>query len=236
MISTTFTYDINRSERAKQVQLLAPALAEPDSRWGLLSRLEVQPAISREESDASTAMHFVWVLRDFFTTERDEANKSKDWADLRKRWNSILDLPEWAHQPGWWRHPSGELGGDEQFVVHPCHRKIGWVSQAIQERIKRFNLSAPINALHTLTNARRTLNTECDCFIQKPNRIIVIECKDRTEFLSEQRNRQRTLFECLQRLLIRPYELNYVEVSQANQNQKGLFWSWKDIINARNGS
>jgi hypothetical protein len=57
------------------------------------------------------------------------------------------------------------------------------------------------------------MNTECDCFIQTPERLVVIECKDQTSFNDEQRTRQKELLACIERLLPRPERLLYVELS-----------------------
>jgi hypothetical protein len=74
------------------------------------------------------------------------------------------------------------------------------------------------------------MNTECDCFIQTSKRLIVVECKDKTDFLDEQRARQQQLFECLQRLLPRAEPLLYVELSSAATSPKNwAAWTWAQV-------
>lgn len=73
----SFTFKENRSERALQAHLLVPALAHVAARHDLLSRLPTSPnsPIDLEESKAASVMHFVWVLRDMFSSEREQAAK-----------------------------------------------------------------------------------------------------------------------------------------------------------------
>ena len=97
-----FTLDQNRSERALQVARLAPALSSSQTRWELLSKVPCLPhdPIEREESDTAQVMHFVWVLRDTFHFEREQAALTRDWGELRVRWQRILKLPAWAASAG----------------------------------------------------------------------------------------------------------------------------------------
>ncbi len=234
MTSPRYFTDIeNRSERAKQVMLLAPALDDEESRFRLLGNMDTGPGgpILKSESDNARVMHFVWVLRDMFTFERNEASSNQEWGSFRKRWVDVLALPDWARDPRWWRHPSGEYKGDKDYVVHPCHRNIGWTSRAINERIRNFNLGeVREDQIGVLTYTRQVINTECDCFIQTPNRLIVIECKDKTGFLEEQRSRQKSMFESLMRLLPREEMLIYIELASDNgMDPNALNWTWSQM-------
>ncbi|MBM3130024.1 MAG: hypothetical protein FJ009_15555 [Chloroflexi bacterium] len=229
MLIPTFTFEQNRSERAIQAELLVSALAAKDTRRKLLAAIQTPAGfpIDANESDAASVMHFVWVLRDTFFAEREEAAKNKRWTTLRGKWQTILGLQEWASEPGWWRHPDGSYNNDVDYVVHPCNREIGWTEHSITKRIRKFGLDAGEDRMARLVESRKIMNTECDCLIQTPNRIIVVECKDKTDFIPEQETRQRRLFECLERLLVRPQKLLYVEISsQPLKSRPNQFWSW----------
>ncbi|MCY3020146.1 MAG: hypothetical protein NTW87_14105 [Planctomycetota bacterium] len=241
-----FEFEQNRSERALQTALLAPALADQTTRARLLTGLQITDGspITGEESGAATVMHFVWVLRDSFHAEREACVKTRHWSVLRERWVHILTpaltdcsaatghepYVRWATEAGWWRHPAGEYNGDEEYIVHPCHRTIGWTRDGIGRRIRKFGLQDDGSRTSALVAARKVMNTECDCFIQTPQRLIVIECTDKTEFSHEQRSRQQRLFGCLQRLLPRREPPIYVELSKRRPEAGNVPWlSWRDV-------
>jgi hypothetical protein len=214
-----FTFNHNRSERAKQTELLAPVLRSLDGRDKLLSGIE---NITREELEKVNVMHFVWVLRDTFTFERDIAELKCNWSQLVSRWSGILKLPSWANDLDYWRHPTGYSGinsageKDPDYVVHPVQKRLGWTKQGLKFRYNILKPNMPEDKVSPiLQNARRIMNTECDCFIQTTKRLIVIECKDKTGFKEEQRKRQRMLFDCLERLIERPRKLCYIELGGA---------------------
>jgi len=237
-VSEYFTFgDANRSERAKQVDLLVPALGWAEVRERLLRLVPTgdEPGIDAEESAQARVWHFVWVLRDSFTADRDACSR-KDWDRLRQRWCAILALPEWADEPGWWRHPegsyrkSGEPEPDPGFMVHPCHRTIGWTEKGLKARAEKFDLTIDKTISDTLIRARQVMNTECDCFIQTPKRLIVVECKDKSAFESQQAKRQIELCACLQRLLPRPLELQYIELAgNETSHRVRQVWNWEDL-------
>jgi hypothetical protein len=222
-----YHFDQKRSERALQTELLAPALRNSDVRWHLLKGLD---GFSHEESDTARPMHFVWVLRDMFYFEREAARKDRSWPALAKRWSMILGLPSWANDLAYWRHPDG-YADDPDYIVHPTQKRLGWTKEGLALRYSQMSPSTPIEeSTPVLTRARRFLNTECDCFIQTDRRLIVIECKDKTNFNSEQRERQRGLFKCLDRLLPRPEKLSYVEVAASHSDSPAdLVLTWDDI-------
>jgi hypothetical protein len=98
----------------------------------------------------------------------------------------------------------------------------------LRDREQRFGLSLSQDQIDVLCEARRVLNTECDCIIQTSQRIIVVECKDKTEFDAEQTQRQRSrLIPALRRLLRRPEPAVYLELSakQAGSDTNNP-WSW----------
>ncbi len=106
---------------------------------------------------------------------------------------------------------------------------IDWVSAAIEERIRQFGLDDQHGKISAaLIELRKVMNTEGDCFIQTPKRLIVIECKDKTDFKSEQINRQKALAQCLMRLFPRPEPLIYVEISSSQAGTRpNHHWTWK---------
>jgi len=226
-----FTWEQNRSERARQVQTLVPILNDLNHRYALLNALQTRNAMGREESDKARVMHFVWPLRDAFTFERDKAEETNTWTALRENWIRILGL-KCAMHPDWWRHPEGHYKRNRDYIVHPCHRSIGWTADALADRVTEFGLQDVSKERRAeLINARQVMNTECDCLIQTLQRFIVIECKDKTPFSTKQRDRQREMFECLLRLLPRhSSELIYVELSaKPSVSNSGSFWSWQQL-------
>lgn len=226
-----FWEEINRSERARQAKQLAPALENPDTRFKLLSSLNLSEPINEKESFESEARHFVWILRDYFYFERETAKEEKTWDDFRGKWREILALPEWANEPGWWCHPSGDYRGDKKYIVHPCQKTIGWTEKGILARMERFSLrTESVEAISELVCARKVLNTECDCYIQTPRRILAIECKDKTEFSEEQRNRQEKLRAAIKRLFKPELGIEYIELSgKKSLDPEQLSWTWDDL-------
>jgi hypothetical protein len=204
---TMFTFEQNRSERALQVELLVPVLRKAESRVTLLTTIK---GVDEVEAQAATAMHFVWVLRDQFTHERDEAAKSKAWSSLVTRWVQILGLPEWAQDHRWWRHPDG-YKGDPGYIVHPNQNTLGWTQKALRLRGTGWSVPPMDEVIKALVRARRVMNTECDAFVQTPRRLVLIECKDETGFTTEQQSRQQALAKALSRLLPRPEPPVFVE-------------------------
>lgn len=229
-IGSSFDFGHNRSERALQAEALVPKLANPAVRALLLPRLDPGGGrpVEVAEAKAATSMHFVWVLRDAFTWERDQSREPRTWTALVERWAMVLDLPEWARCIDWWRHPAGAHRGDRDFVVHPCHRTIGWTKPGITSRMDAFGLHDPDEAaLDVLIEARQVMNTESDCFMQTPDRLIIIECKDKTGFSTEQRARQQRLGACLARLLPRPNPPVFVDVAHRSTGINA--WTWAEL-------
>lgn len=240
MFLEEFSLEVNRSERAKQVDLLAPLLWNPKSRQELLlslnekdDKLNSKDPILEEEALNAKAFHFVWILRDSFFYEREKCAENMEWDGLRERWHKVLGLGNWALEPGWWRHPKGSYNNDTGYIVHPCNRAIGWTQQGIKERINFFEKELKPEKINELVHARQIMNTECDCFIQTPRRFIVIECKDKTGFTSKQRVRQKNLFDCIKRLMEKNSELIYVEISSRNSSSTTMWWSWDELKKIR---
>jgi len=236
-IGSRFDFAHNRSERALQAELLVPALADPAHRARLLTGLDVGNAdpITPDEAQAATAMHFVWVLRDAFSWEQKQAKTTLAWHPLVERWATILGLPAWGRTPEWWRHPEGSYKGDPDFAVHPCQPGVGWTTSdkpgkgGIARRVAAFDLApAPDRAVDVLVAARKVMNTESDCFVQTPSRLIIIECKDKTGFSTEQRSRQQRLGACLTRLLPRPNPPIFVDVARTSKGIQSV-WKWADL-------
>jgi hypothetical protein len=226
-----FTFEHNRSERALQVELLRPVLASHKEREALLSNLKPAKGgpISIDEASQSLVMSFVWVLRDAFSFERNAAvDRAKRGelnaiAALRQRWCEIMELGEWATNPSIWS--VGKKEGLNDFPVHPCHRLIGWTESNLRSRLGDGSAAE----ISQLIKCRKTMNTECDCLIQTPKRIIVIECKGETSFLTEQRDRQRRLFRALCKLLPREQPLVYVELAwTARQGGVPCWHAWDE--------
>ena len=232
-----FTFEVNKSERAKQVKLLVPALKNPKIREQLFSNIILENHISSNEIIKSSVMHFVWVLRDTFTYERDKIYKNTNEQDriinaknFIDRWGKILNLSMNELNINLWKNPKGEYKGIKDFIVNPC-QKIGWIEKTIRERIINFKLSFGDQEeylINELIKNRRIMNTECDCLLQTPNNLIIIECKDNTNFNSEQKKRQSDLIECLQRLFNK--KVLYIEVCNEGQHTKNANYITWDYI------
>lgn len=216
-----FSFQQNRSERAKQVQLLVPALANPKTRQILLQRHK----IDKPESDQAEVFHFVWILRDHFTYERDLKVKESPtgWPEFFQKWTGILALPPGvANEHPWWMDHQGK---DQQpRIIHPCSQKLGWTDTGLEGK-------GDTKVHPLLQDARKVMNTECDCFIQTPQRLIVIECKDKTGFTSEQLRRQKLLRQALHRLFDRPTAPLALFIANRVPDEKYPGWSWSEIQN-----
>lgn len=130
---------------------------------------------------------------------------TSSWQPLVDRWCYILGLPELANN---------STGGDilaaftrairASLCILANGRLDGWArptqksTGGIVGRIKAFGISpVPSDAIEVLVAARRVMNTESDCFVQTPGRLIIVECKDKIGFTNEQRARQQKLGEYL---------------------------------------
>ena len=215
-----FTRAENRSERAKQADILVPALDNKEIRYELLKR----HGIEKGESDKAQVLHFVWVLRDQFYADR-ELNKDENvWDSLIKKWVRILKLDSWAQDRKYW---TAEIGKKNRLgIVHPCQKSIGWTK--VNPRLKGMN----DKKIDALIQKRKMMNTETDCFIQTSKRLIIIECKDKTYPKEEQRVRQRQLIQSLKVLLPREHEPIYIELT--NNKRKPKDWTWTKIIELLN--
>jgi hypothetical protein len=208
----------NRSERAKQVEVLVPALNNKKIRYELLKRF----GIDKLESDEARIFHFVWVLRDMYTFEREELKNETDWDSFINRWREILCLGEWALNKKLW---IAEMGKNKvQGILHPCQKTYGWTEKNLKEKL------IPQNQIQKLVEKRKVINTECDCFIQTTKRLIVIECKDSTSIKKEQKDRQKELILSLEKLFRRKLGVIYLELT----NKRGTGdWTWEEINNYR---
>lgn len=211
-----FTAIENRSERSKQTDLLAPVLRNPDTRFSLLKNY-VQ---NRSESDDAIIFHYVWVLRDQFYSDRNDCKDGRiSEKELIDRWVEILNLnPEWASKHNVWKSKIGK--SKKLGIVHPCQKSIGWTKPHLKS--KNFNN----DEIEQLENARMVMNTECDCFIQTPARLIIVECKDKTDPKKEQRSRHSKLINAIQRLLKRDNDPIYIELTNEKSNNG---WTWHEI-------
>ena len=227
---TAFSFRQNRSERALQIELLAPALADKSKRGALLTLLKPtrSVAIAEEEGDAASAMHFVWVLRDAFYAEREVAVSNAKNGDihaipaLRQRWCEILGLDAWATDADYWSRNTGNSKLPRDFPFHPCHRSVGWTKPALADHLT--GEKADPARIDKLIECRKAMNTECDCLVQTPKRLIVFECKGETSYLTEQRERQRRLFKAMTILLRRELPLLYVELSWHHKSGDNSCW------------
>lgn len=217
-------WEINRSERAKQTRLLAPVLASHEGRRQFFEQVSghLTDPITNEEAADPQVIHFAWPLRDLFTHERDNAGSQlpPEWERLRRRWVLLLELPPAAADGAFWRHPAGSFKGDPDFVVHPCNRTIGWTLARLRA------ITSDTTLIHALVEARQVMNTEADCLIDTGQRLIFIECKDKTPFIPLQAERQRRLGRACTRAWNRPHDPVHIEVGSAAGTKLGAFVPW----------
>lgn len=161
-------------------------------------------------------MHFAWVLRDAFSAERDSINED-NWEIFINKWVKVLNLEEWAKDLKWW---TAKIGKKKTLgIVHPCQKTIGWTETNLKNKTK------DIVKINTLIQKRMVMNTECDCFIQTPKRLMIIECKDKTNPKKEQQERHKELIEAFKILLPRENKTIYIELT----NEETGEWNWIKI-------
>jgi len=186
---STFSWEINRAERALQVRLLVPLLDQPKGRKWFLERL--QCPCTRDEARAAQVFHLCFPLRDIFTADYHQCRGDRHLEDqFIATYNRLFGLPEdWGMQEIWRTAPGGE-------IRHPAAGgRAGWYDDFLRERI--------LDQKHytQVRNVRRMLGTEADVFLLTTRHVILVECRYQGEVDAEQYERYQMMGPMLARRL-----------------------------------
>jgi len=187
-----FNFDVNRAERAQQVQLLVPLLADPEGRLWILERLGCPCTV--DEARAAEPFHFVFPLRDLFSADYDACRGDPELEiEFIVFYNNLFGMPRefgadtvWRIQPGGpIRHPAapGRKGWHREFLVQYL----------------------PPEDTDRLMGIRQLLDTEADALLRLRRHIVTIECKYRSSLLREQYERQMSMGRLLGKRLGREF-------------------------------
>jgi hypothetical protein len=182
---STFSWNINRAERSRQVRWLVPLLDRPEGRVWFLERL--QCPCTADEARAAEVFHLCFPLRDIFTADYYQCRGTPHLENqFIAYYNRLFRLPEdfgvnevWRTAPGVEiRHPAA--GG-----------RAGWYDDFLRERI-------PDQDLHTRArNVRRMLGTEADVLLLTDRHVVLVACKYKSELSLEQYERHQMMGEAL---------------------------------------
>jgi len=183
-----FNFDVNRAERAQQVRLLAPLLADPEGRLWILERLGCPCTV--DEARAAEPFHFVFPLRDLFTFDYNQCRSDpKLESGLIVYYNDLFGLSaefgaDFGADTIWRTHPDGP-------IRHPAApgRK-GWHLDFLTHYL-------PPHQVERLMRIRQLLDTEADAMLLLPRHVATIECKYQSSLRREQYERQMGLGELL---------------------------------------
>jgi len=190
--ASTFSWEINRAERAQQVRFLVPLLADPEGRVWFLERLGCP--CTADEARAARPFHFIFPLRDLFTADyyacRGDADQE---AEFIAHYNQLFGLSNnFGADTVWRTRPGGP-------IRHPAApgRK-GWHRAFVAEHVS----PAEVERLLTI---RQRLNTEADAMLLLPRHVMTIECKYQSSLRREQYNRQMEMGRLLSKRLDREF-------------------------------
>ena len=207
---STFSWDINRAERAHQVRWLAPLLAQPEGRVRFLERLGC-PCTPDEARDAKV-FHLCFPLRDIFTADYYECRGHPQLEDqFIAYYNDLFGLPQDFGLHEVWRTAPGNE------IRHPAAGgRAGWYEDFLRERI-------PDPELYTRArNVRRMLGTEADVFLLTERHVVLVECKYLSQPSNEQYERQQMMGETLARRLGKALHFGMVVRSQRDPHRAQL--------------
>jgi hypothetical protein len=194
----SFSWDVNRAERAQQVRLLVPLLDRPDGRAWFLERLKCP--CGHQEALAAEVFHLCFPLRDLFTKDyyrcRGKAVLEDQFIDY---YNELFGFPKGFGVDQIWRTaPGGE-------IRHPAvGGRAGWYEDFLKERVVNDE------ALQKARKMRQMLGTEADVFLLTASHVVIVECKYLSRFSMEQYERQKMAGETLARRLGKSFHFGMV--------------------------
>lgn len=174
---TSFTWDINRAERSRQVRWLAPLLDATEGRVWFLRKLECP--CSDTEAAAAEVFHLCFPLRDLFTADYYQCRGHREREDAFIRYyNCLLGLPvDFGIEAVWRTAP----GGDIRHPAAPGRK--GWNREFLIARLADERLCDAAIA------ARQALDTEADVLILTESVALLVECKFQSNVKNEQYGR-----------------------------------------------
>jgi hypothetical protein len=215
---TTFSWNINRAERSRQVRWLVPLLDRPEGRAWFLERLECP--CTRDEARAAEVFHLCFPLRDIFTADYYQCRGTPHLEDqFIAYYNRLFSLPEDFGVNEVWRTASGVE------IRHPAAGgRAGWYDDFLRERI-------PDQDLYTRArNVRRMLGTEADVLLLTDRHVVLVECKYKSEFSLGQYERHQMMGEALASRLDKGFHFGLVVEDErdphfARIDAPCMFWS-----------
>lgn len=215
---STFSWEINRAERSRQVRWLAPLLDRPVGRAWFLERLDY-PGTTDEAREAEV-FHLCFPLRDVLTADYYQCRGTWHLEDqFIAYYNRLFGLPDdFGVQEVWRTAPGGE-------IRHPAAGgQAGWYDRFLQERISDQTL------YNKARDVRRMLGTEADVLLLTTRYVILVECKYRTEPSTEQYERHRMMGGTLARRLGKGFHFGMVvedarDPRFARMNVPYVLWS-----------
>jgi hypothetical protein len=195
---STFTWNINRAERSRQIRWLVPLLDQPEGRAWFLERLEC--SCTRDEARAADVFHLCFPLRDIFTADYYQCRGTPHLEDqFIAYYNRLFSLPEDFGVNEVWR----TAPGDE--IRHPgAGGRAGWYDDFLRERI-------PDQKLRTCArDIRRMLGTEADVLLLTDRHVVLVECKYKSKLSTEQYERHQMMGKTLARRLDKGFHFGLV--------------------------
>jgi hypothetical protein len=212
-----FSWEVNRAERAQQVRFLVPLLVEVEGRVWFLERLGC--SCTADEAQAGEPFHFVFPLRDLFTTDyyacRDDPERE---AKFIAYYNERFGLPvDFGTDTVWRTHPGGT-------IRHPAAPgRGGWHRTFLAQYLSPEDVDR-------LMGIRQLLNTEADAMLLLKRHIVTIECKYLSNLRREQYERQMRMGRLLSEWLNRAFFFGLVvesprDVKHARIQEPHVTWN-----------
>jgi hypothetical protein len=216
----SFSWDVNRAERAQQVRLLVPVLDRPHGRVWFLEQL--QCPCSHQEALAAQVFHLCFPLRDIFTADYYQCRGTRQLEDrFITYYNDLFGLPSsFGIEQVWRTAPGGE-------IRHPAAGgRAGWYEELLKERVANDEL------LQKARKTRQMLGTEADVCLLTASRVVIVECKYRSQFSTEQYERQKLTGETLARRLGKTFHFGMVCEDERDPNFARIsepYVTWHEI-------
>lgn len=214
-----FSFEVNRAERAQQVRLLVPLLADPEGRVWLLEHLGCP--CTADEARTGESFHFVFPLRDLFSYDYNECRgASGREADFIAYYNRLFGLSvDFGANTVWRTHPGGP-------IRHPAApgRK-GWHRAFLAQHVSPADVAR-------LLEIRQWLNTEADTMLLLKRHVVTIECKYRSSLLREQYERQMRMGALLGQRLGKEFFFGLVVESPRDVNRVHIeepYVTWAEV-------
>jgi hypothetical protein len=218
---STFSWNINRAERSRQVRWLVPLLDRPEGRAWFLERLECP--CTADEARAAEVFHFGFPLRDIFTADYYQCRGTPHLEDqFIAYYNRLFSLPkDFGVDDVWRTAPGGQ-------IRHPgAGGRAGWHDDFLRERI-------PDQELYTRArNVRRMLGTEADVLLLTDRHVVLVECKYRSKLSTEQYERHQMMGNILAHRLDKGFHFGLVVEDERDSSYTQIsapYMRWSEIV------